>query len=59
MGLSILRAAAAAAHGEVAVVLTEKGAALRKAVQEFLTSETMNNHPANSVQQASILEAAA
>ena len=46
------------AHGEVAVVLTEKGAILLKTVQESLTSETTNNHPPNSVQRASIVDAA-
>jgi len=47
-----------AAHGEVAVVLTEKGATLLKMVQESLTSETTNNHSPHSVRRASILDAA-
>lgn len=47
-----------AAHGEVAVVLTEKGAALLKTVQESLTPKTTNNHSPNSVQRASIVDVA-
>jgi hypothetical protein len=46
------------AHGEVAVVHTEKGAALLKTAQKSLTSKTTNNHPSHSVQRASIVELA-
>jgi hypothetical protein len=45
-----------AAHGEVAVLLTEKGAMLLKTFQESL-SERTNNHPPRSVQRASIVGA--
>ncbi len=41
-----------AAHGEVAVMLTEKGVTLLKTTQKSLTSETTNDHPPNSVLKA-------
>jgi len=47
-----------AAHGEVAVVLTEKGATLLKTVHDSLTLETTDNDPPNSIQRASIVDAA-
>jgi len=47
-----------AAHGDAAVLRTEKDAALLKTVQDSLTSETANNRPPHSVQRASIVAAA-
>jgi len=47
-----------AAHGGVAVVLTERGATLLRTAQESLMSETPSNHPPHPVQRASIVDAA-